>query len=632
MYGEVRRNYRIELGTRPEDYTGTPYHDSLVSIFSALQQHRGFTELVRARHLAADFFVPDPGFVVEFDESQHFTEPRRIALSLYPADVATGFSRDAWITRCQVINAHDNDLPFRDEQRAWYDTLRDFLPEIKGYLPIVRLYAKDRVWCEMNPEKKEDVEKFRDLIRKSTVSEIDELLDIFEYSLQEVKKEYLAWAEDKDDNGIGAPKNNEITKEFLKKYSQKNKTSSAILRRIRNYCHTITDPKQRYQIIREVYCIQPSFHELWFWDRHFSMFYEKKFGGIYSRMGLKSIPTSVKTGKLDKRLKSLSTFLLKWVILLDNLYSGRVKNSIFDFSPVDDQKLTQNIKKLLENPNPMVEEVIEDLPLIYETVLTILDRSHYHSLNPDVILKDDIIGSYAPCAINEGPIFHRTSKDPRRTIFSQIDTADISDIRNHLASHFTIVPIFDEKNSVATIPIPNIPSDPILEDRISKMTRDQSGFIARKKTRPQPECWTESAFLARLQEMTGSEKKVEIARKLIAWARNQGLDLGETCPNKYFIPFIGIPPNTQQLFKIKIDGKLVIDFKNINHYSQFKSREKRQQLITELNTIKGLKFTTSSISDLKFPSYDLAILKDPQDYDDFIKMSTWFFDELRKGK
>ena len=33
-----------------------------------------------------DFWVPDPGFVAEFDESQHFTSPRNMALAVY-ADV-----------------------------------------------------------------------------------------------------------------------------------------------------------------------------------------------------------------------------------------------------------------------------------------------------------------------------------------------------------------------------------------------------------------------------------------------------------------------------------------------------------------------------------------------------------------
>jgi hypothetical protein len=53
-----------------------------------------------------------------------------------------GFDKRKWIELCDQINAHDNYPLFRDEQRAWYDTLRDFLPTIKPLLPTVRLYKK----------------------------------------------------------------------------------------------------------------------------------------------------------------------------------------------------------------------------------------------------------------------------------------------------------------------------------------------------------------------------------------------------------------------------------------------------------------------------------------------------------
>jgi hypothetical protein len=38
-----------------------------------------------------------------------------------------GFDRDMWLSRCRTIGAEDHDPPFRDEQRSWYDTLRDFV-------------------------------------------------------------------------------------------------------------------------------------------------------------------------------------------------------------------------------------------------------------------------------------------------------------------------------------------------------------------------------------------------------------------------------------------------------------------------------------------------------------------------
>ena len=58
----------------------------------------------------------------------------------------------------------DDDPPYRDEQRAWYDTLRDFLPSVLGLLPTVRLAVSEYPWCKLNPNSTEDVEKFRQIL------------------------------------------------------------------------------------------------------------------------------------------------------------------------------------------------------------------------------------------------------------------------------------------------------------------------------------------------------------------------------------------------------------------------------------------------------------------------------------
>ncbi|RUM33494.1 MAG: hypothetical protein DSY33_04300 [Archaeoglobus sp.] len=90
--------------------------------------------------------------------------PRKIALERYPSDLELGFNREKWIRLCEKINAKDNYPPYRDEQRAWYDTLRDSLPAILELKPTVRLFAKDFVWCRLNPDNPKDVEKFKRMI------------------------------------------------------------------------------------------------------------------------------------------------------------------------------------------------------------------------------------------------------------------------------------------------------------------------------------------------------------------------------------------------------------------------------------------------------------------------------------
>lgn len=166
IYGEVEEGYKFETGTMPEDYKDTKHYLNLKGIYEALQIHRGFEEFVRAKTLPnVDFFVPSQNIIVEFDESQHFTVPRKIALEDYPESLELGFDKKKWIRLCETIGAKDNDPPYRDEQRAWYDTLRDFLPSIRGLKPTIRLHSKDCVWCSLNPEKPSDVEKFKEIMK-----------------------------------------------------------------------------------------------------------------------------------------------------------------------------------------------------------------------------------------------------------------------------------------------------------------------------------------------------------------------------------------------------------------------------------------------------------------------------------
>ena len=169
IYGSCVSNHRFGWQTDPAQYAKTSIGTALQDVATVLQSYRGFGihDFVRSDTLAGcDFWVPDPGFIVEFDESQHFTSARKLALSVYAHDKPLGFSAKRWSALCDQHNAKDNDPPFRDEQRAWYDTLRDLIPSIKGLCPTVRLYARDRVWCSLDPDSLEDRERFSDLVHQ----------------------------------------------------------------------------------------------------------------------------------------------------------------------------------------------------------------------------------------------------------------------------------------------------------------------------------------------------------------------------------------------------------------------------------------------------------------------------------
>lgn len=165
IYGEVITNHNLNLPSKVEDYTGSIFEKRLSQIHVALQEYRGHQVFVKSKKLPnVDFFIPEPGFIVEFDESQHFTKLREISLSYYPNNLKLGFDKSQWKNLCVNLNKKDNDPPYRDEQRAWYDTLRDFAPSILKVEPTIRLYASNYVWCSLDQKNKSDQEQFKELL------------------------------------------------------------------------------------------------------------------------------------------------------------------------------------------------------------------------------------------------------------------------------------------------------------------------------------------------------------------------------------------------------------------------------------------------------------------------------------
>ena len=168
IYGEgnVFQNYNLHLPSTVEMLEPAELTDDLKKIHKKLQQHREYNEFVKSKKLPnVDYYVKDK-FILEYDESQHFTKPRLITLENYPDKLSLGYDKTKWIELCHKLNKKDNDPPFRDEQRAWYDTLRDFAPVFLNIGPTVRIYASDYVWCSLDTNKKEDVELFKKLINK----------------------------------------------------------------------------------------------------------------------------------------------------------------------------------------------------------------------------------------------------------------------------------------------------------------------------------------------------------------------------------------------------------------------------------------------------------------------------------
>ena len=161
IYGTCVPNYRFGWQTGLAPYAGTSIGSVLRNVAGVLEEYRGYGigTFVRSDMLAGcDYWVPDPGFIVEFDESQHFTSPRKRALSVYADTAPLGVLRRALdgALRASRCERQPSPVPRQTTSVTSYDTLRDLVPSIMGLQPTVRLYARDRVWCSLDPDSRED--------------------------------------------------------------------------------------------------------------------------------------------------------------------------------------------------------------------------------------------------------------------------------------------------------------------------------------------------------------------------------------------------------------------------------------------------------------------------------------------
>jgi hypothetical protein len=161
IYGRCEQNYSFGWSASPRDYAKTPIGTTLERIQSSLENFRGHRDFIKSPLVPpCDYYVSAPPFILEFDENQHFSRPRLIALSLYPGDVKLGFSVDDWRELCHSLDAQDDEPFDRDERRAWYDTLRDLVPTVYGFAPTARLYGGAYPWCSLDAGSARDRERF----------------------------------------------------------------------------------------------------------------------------------------------------------------------------------------------------------------------------------------------------------------------------------------------------------------------------------------------------------------------------------------------------------------------------------------------------------------------------------------
>lgn len=154
-WGTVEKEFKFSNLIVPNFNERYSIDSNLLIVLNAIEKVRNITVHGRFKHkLACDFYLSEMGLIVEFDERQHFTPLKAASLTAYPKDVKLGFDQERWINLSKSINAGDNSPIYRDEQRAFYDSIRDIVSPKIGLKPLVRIFEEDVAW-ENNSNSKE---------------------------------------------------------------------------------------------------------------------------------------------------------------------------------------------------------------------------------------------------------------------------------------------------------------------------------------------------------------------------------------------------------------------------------------------------------------------------------------------
>lgn len=264
-------------------------------------------------------------------------------------------------------------------------------------------------------------------------------LDKLETLHSDLKSEYLRWAMGRlPNNGIGS-QHNGATLEFLKSCALSREIIGE-LKYLSNFIENNRDLEENYCLLRELYAIAPSLHELWFYDEHYNHL-TKGSKLLTGRCGLLSYLTSVRERTVSSRKGAVATWVLKRTILLENLFSGVLRRTLFDFTPLRESRIELAIEnlsmKLYSYSPPSPNHIKSTLPRVFEICLALLKLTEFNGLRGDKLLGGAWLG-YAPCSINEGPIFKLKERQRRTDILKQIDSTNQAEIRKELRKHFDV--------------------------------------------------------------------------------------------------------------------------------------------------------------------------------------------------
>ncbi len=152
---------------------------------------------------------------------------------------------------------------------------------------------------------------------------------------------------------------------------------------------------------------------------------------------------------------------------------------------------------------------------------------------------------------------------------------------------------------------------------------------AQKKVSPRAgKTWDEPSFLQDL-EMRRGPADVQVARRLLDWARARGLRSwwGKGAKDGSFFPLLDHGGDTHWLISAWTFGRIEVQFQWLKAKPPFSDEAKRLDLLQRLNAIPGVNLPPDAIT--RRPSVSLAVLADDAALKMLLAVLDWVIGEVR---
>lgn len=139
--------------------------------------------------------------------------------------------------------------------------------------------------------------------------------------------------------------------------------------------------------------------------------------------------------------------------------------------------------------------------------------------------------------------------------------------------------------------------------------------------------WTEETFYNELERKNGKISG-DIVRKVIKHFENKVTRFwfGKGKRSGSIVPAVDLQTISHFPFAIWTYGKIEIYFQWYKDRPPFDNIEKRKKILDRLNEIEGVNIPENKID--KRPSFSIKLLKEKTEFEKFIKIYDWFFNEI----